>query len=163
MATQQNIAGKKMIIMEKNRNISFGELIKRLRKERDVSLYDVERETGVSASYINRLERENRDNPSMEYVSRLSRYYGIPITIIQDLFPGAFRDEEDDYGSLGELVMKNEFFFANDKATIDVKLSLQKIIKVIEDSVASKQSLRTLEANLLEEVDKLKDKVNRFA
>lgn len=163
MATQQNIAGKKMIIMEKNSNISFGELIKRLRKERDVSLYDVERETGVSASYINRLERENRDNPSMEYVSRLSRYYGIPITVIQEFFPGAFNEVTSECEPLDELIMKSEVFFANGKATIDVKLSLKKIVKLLEDSIASEKPIRSLEANLLEEVDKLKNKVNRSA
>lgn len=149
--------------MEKNSNISFGEMIKQLRKERDVSLYEVERETGVSASYINRLERENRDNPSMEYVSRLSRYYGIPITVIQEFFPGAFNETTSEYVALNELIMKNNFFFANSKATIDVKLSLQKIVKLLEDSIATEKPIRSVEANLLDEIDKLKNKVNRSA
>ncbi|MEG0774367.1 helix-turn-helix transcriptional regulator [Clostridium sp.] len=150
--------------MEKNSNIkSFGELIRDLRKQREVSLYDVERETGISASYINRIERENRENPSMEYVSRLSRYFGIPITIIQDLFPGAYKGEANDCVSLDKLILKNEVYFANIKATIDVKLSLQKIVWILEDNIASEQTTRTMEANLLQEVDRLRIKVNKSA
>lgn len=66
---------------EKNR---LGEFLLNERKKRNLSLKDVENATEISASYINRLEKGNRNNPSMYVLEKLSSFYEInPVKVIE--------------------------------------------------------------------------------
>ena len=53
-------------------NPNFGSMIKYLREKQGLSLKEVESMTGISASYINRLERGERENPSFTMIEQLS-------------------------------------------------------------------------------------------
>jgi len=62
----------------------LGEFLVGVRRERKLSLKDVENATEISASYINRLEKGNRNNPSMYTLEKLSSFYGIsPIKVME--------------------------------------------------------------------------------
>ncbi|SCN26039.1 anaerobic benzoate catabolism transcriptional regulator [Clostridium sp. N3C] len=144
-----------------NSNSKLGEFLNNKRILKGVSLKDVEHATGISASYINRLEKGNRMNPSMEYILRLCRYFEIPISTIIKFFPET--SEENNCDNVNNLLINNQIFFANEKASDDVKVSLQRIFKILEENIVAKQPKSILYAQLIEEVDNLIDEVNKSA
>lgn len=52
---------------------SFGEILKRERTNHDLSLRQLSEISNIEASYINRLEKGNRDNPGFSTVCALSK------------------------------------------------------------------------------------------
>ena len=56
---------------------TFGEYIKRIRKDRGMTIREVARKTGISNSYLSQLERGKRGLPSHEFIVRLSGAYGV--------------------------------------------------------------------------------------
>lgn len=54
-------------------NVSFGEILKRERTNQDLSLRQLSEISNIEASYINRLEKGNRDNPGFSTVCALSK------------------------------------------------------------------------------------------
>lgn len=143
--------------MKEEQNISkFGEVIKAIRTMRDVSLYDVEKAIGISPAYISRLERGTRDNPSILYVAKISNYYGISIDVIKDCFPGFSEEEKDKLVQLEEVILKQNFIFANKKSDINIKLKLIKIINLINACIISDNTEKDRESEILQEVDSLR-------
>lgn len=59
--------------------VGFGEKIKSIRNDKGVSLDVISAETGITKSYLSRLERGQRLNPSFLVVYILCDYYDIPI------------------------------------------------------------------------------------
>lgn len=65
-------------------NYKLGEFLKEQRQAKGLSLKEVEDEIEISASYLNRLEKGNRQNPSIFILEKLSKFYGIdPKDIMQ--------------------------------------------------------------------------------
>lgn len=143
--------------MKEEQNISkFGEVIKAIRTMQDISLYDVEKAIGISPAYISRLERGDRRNPSIDCVAKISNYYGISIDVIKDCFPGFSEEEEDKLVQLEDVILKQNFIFANEKANINIKLKLIKIINLINVYITSDKAEKDKEAEILQEVDSLR-------
>lgn len=139
---------------------TFGELIKCLRKERGVSLYDLEKEVQISPGYISRLERGSRLNPTMVIIGRLSKFFDFKLSSIEELFPEFQPSSVNDMVTLDKLIFNSDFMFPlGVRANLDVKLSLQKIVKYIQEYVIGENDLRGEEALLLQEIDKLKVKI----
>ncbi|MGG1017349.1 helix-turn-helix transcriptional regulator [Bacillus subtilis] len=65
------------------RNKSLGENIRRLRKEKKLTLTDVSSSIGISHSYLSRIER-NLQKPSLDVIENLSAHLNVPKS---DLFP----------------------------------------------------------------------------
>ncbi|HEY8890202.1 MAG TPA: helix-turn-helix transcriptional regulator [Clostridium sp.] len=137
----------------------FGKLLKEMRLSKGVSMHDMEKDLQISPAYLSRLERGNRRNPTMYIVGKLSKYFDIPITDIQEMFPEFFQTSSSDVVTLDKLILKGDFIFANIKANIDVKLSLQEIVKCIELYVEEDDDSRVKEAKLLQQIDKLRENV----
>ncbi|MCB2299865.1 helix-turn-helix domain-containing protein [Clostridium tagluense] len=138
---------------------TFGELIKALRMSRGLSLYDLEREVEISPAYISRLERGSRRNPTMEIVGRLSSFFDISLSTIEELFPEVFKlNDSTDIDTLNKLIMKSDFIFAGSRVNIDIKLALQEIIESLEEYIVGKE-FRSQEATILQKIDKLKERV----
>lgn len=57
-----------MLIMSNVQEFEFGAIIKRERKNKEMSLSKLSEESTIEASYINRLEKGNRDNPGFKTV-----------------------------------------------------------------------------------------------
>ncbi len=55
----------------------FGKYIKDLREDRQLSLRQVESETGISNSYLSQIERGDRDIPNSKILVKLVDLYGI--------------------------------------------------------------------------------------
>ncbi len=56
---------------------SLGKFLLRIRKERKLTLRDVEREIGISNAYLSQLETEKIEQPSPKILHKLSNLYGI--------------------------------------------------------------------------------------
>lgn len=55
----------------------FGKYIKELRVDRELSLRQVEAETGISNSYLSQIERGERGIPNSKIIVRLAELYGV--------------------------------------------------------------------------------------
>ncbi|WP_445489838.1 helix-turn-helix domain-containing protein [Niallia sp. 03133] len=63
----------------------FGAFILKLRLKKSWSLCDLEKETGITASYLNRLERGERKNPTIMVVNALASAYNVELKTMVDL------------------------------------------------------------------------------
>lgn len=57
----------------------FGEILKELRKERNMTLRDVEVSTGISNSYLSQIERGYRGIPTIKFLRRLAEVYHVSV------------------------------------------------------------------------------------
>lgn len=75
----------------------FGEFLLKCRLKKGCSLYEVEQQTGITRSYIHRLEQGKRKNPTMRLVHSLAVLYSVQVTTLLDLLlldQGGEQDEE---------------------------------------------------------------------
>lgn len=60
----------------------IGDIIRKKRKERGMSLSELSRVTGVSKSYLSYIERGMKRNPSIDVIKRIFQSLNLPITTI---------------------------------------------------------------------------------
>ncbi|MDG5788762.1 helix-turn-helix transcriptional regulator [Evansella sp. AB-P1] len=72
----------------------IGDIIRKKRKERGISLSELSRMTGVSKSYLSYIERGMKKNPSIDVIKRIFHSLNLPITILntQEEKPSTFED-----------------------------------------------------------------------
>lgn len=70
---------KGTIAISANSKRSFGEILHYARKSRGMTIKQLESRSGVSASFISRIENDN-GNPSVEIVGKLAEALGIPVS-----------------------------------------------------------------------------------
>lgn len=75
----------------------LGEELRRLRKERDLTLGEVAKGIGITLQYMSLLEKGERKSVSFEIMTNISRFYGVPL----DYF-AVFIDEEKEVKPLTE-------------------------------------------------------------
>jgi len=63
---------------------NFGEFLKKLREDRKMSLYDVEREVKISNAYLSQVERGIRNTPSLKQLAKLAKAYGVPLSVLTE-------------------------------------------------------------------------------
>jgi len=56
---------------------NFGHVIQMLRSEKKMSIHDLAKQTGISASYIARIESGERKNPSYAILEQLALGLGV--------------------------------------------------------------------------------------
>lgn len=143
-----------------NQGKNFGEILKEFRESKGLSMYDLEKAVGISPAYVSRLETKNRDNISMYYFAKLAKYLKIPASVILELYPDSFiENDSKSISTLDELIIKNNFIFAERESNIDIKLSLQKVIQELEKHIVS--NTRDSESKLLREIDRLKERFSK--
>lgn len=108
---------------------NFGIMLKHYRKMKNLSLKKLEEISGVSASYVNRLERGERKSPSIKKILQLAEALEIPnsvlaATIIQE--PRAH-----DKIALSELLIKHEYLLNGEELSREAKENLLKIVEHI--------------------------------
>ncbi|OOM05678.1 helix-turn-helix domain-containing protein [Clostridium saccharobutylicum] len=138
-----------------NEKVKIGDVLKKYREEKGVSLAIVEAETGVSRSYINRLERSSRSNPTLESVSRLVKYFGIPFSTIEEIC-GCSIEEEDSIQNLDYLLLNEKYLFANIIADINLKIALRNFVTELENYCTVANITRKEESKLLDKADILR-------
>jgi XRE family transcriptional regulator of biofilm formation len=60
----------------------IGDYIRKIRLERNISIAELSKRTGVSKSYLSNLERNNQKNPGIEVIKKISSVLDIPPTIM---------------------------------------------------------------------------------
>lgn len=61
---------------------NFGDFLRKVRKERKMSLREVERKVKISNAYLSQLERGDRSIPTINLLTRLASVYGLDIDVL---------------------------------------------------------------------------------
>ena len=107
---------------------NFGIMLKHYRKLKNLSLKQLEEISGVSASYVNRLERGERKSPSITKILQLAEALEIPnsilvATIIQE-------PRKNEKISLSELLIKHDYFLNGEEELS--RQARERLLKIIE-------------------------------
>lgn len=65
--------------MSKEISVEFGQVVKRLREKKGLSYHQLAAKTGISASYLLRLENGDRRSPSLKVAFSLANFLGMSI------------------------------------------------------------------------------------
>lgn len=144
--------------MQNKSNGSLGQFIKKLREERGVSLGEMEEKTGLSRSYINRLENSTRENPTLDSISRLVKYFGIPFSTMQE-FCDCGNSVEGQVQNLDFILMNDRYLFANIEVDINFRMVLRDLVKELENYCTKASVSRQEEAKLLDLAVLLREKL----
>ena len=150
--------------------INFSKLIKDKRKEMGLTLSYLEEVTGISSSYISRIENEINKTPSLEHGLKLSQALDIPIEQLKACYGIVSSNPMNVINQKDNLLIKMaegelKSIASNDS---DYKKSLEKIISICEklrkniiSIVAEKESLcyivkiKLYDENLIRIISKL--------
>jgi transcriptional regulator with XRE-family HTH domain len=77
---------------------NFGGELRRLRKQRGLTLNEVSELSGITTQYMSMLEKGVRKSVSFEIMSRISKFYGVPL----DYFT-KFLSEEEEVEALNDI------------------------------------------------------------
>lgn len=106
---------------------NFGTIIKFSRENKNLSLKELEDKTGISASYINRLENGERQAPSIPIASELADALDLDLAMLLD----ACNSKSDDIKSIAELLLTNDFTISGKVLGKEAKEILISIIEKI--------------------------------
>jgi transcriptional regulator with XRE-family HTH domain len=109
----------------------FGKYILHLREAKDYSLKDVERITGVSQSYINRIEKGERKAPSYPIIEKLAQAYNVNISELLSI-AGIATDETNVQG-LAQLIYSNNFTINGKMTSTKKKEVLVELIEKMDE------------------------------
>lgn len=121
--------------MRENRlmNVNFGSYIKELRKNLCLSLKMVEQITGISASYLNRIENGSRKCVSLPIIESLAYSYNrSPLELVEVALNYSY--SEDNLPLFQTVIYNNEFIISGKRCSKDTKDSLMGLIKTIVQS-----------------------------
>jgi transcriptional regulator with XRE-family HTH domain len=142
----------------KNNKEDLGPFIKRLRLQRGVTLSEIHDSTGLSASYINRIENKSRKNPSLDSISKLVKYFEIPFSAMEE-FCDCSNGLEGEAKNLDFILLNQSYLFANLEADIDFKMILRDLIKELENYSTKASITRQDEAKIIDIAVILREKL----
>lgn len=110
---------------------SFGEYLKELRKEKGLTLRDVESESKISNAYLSQIERGKRGIPTVKVLGKLSKVYGVGLGHLLEkadtnILPGE--------GSILEMPPTKDSLYvsrAYDKLSKENKVVLEKFLQYL--------------------------------
>ncbi|GMA64161.1 helix-turn-helix transcriptional regulator [Alicyclobacillus fastidiosus] len=109
---------------------SVGARIRHLRKQLNLSLKDLERLTGVSPSYINRLENNTRKAPSVPIIYKLAPVLGVSPQELMEMSEAEQREKD-----VIELILTHHYTLCNGiQATQAMKDSLAELLQTVMSS-----------------------------
>lgn len=155
----KNKLKRKTRLMENriNRSLSgeFADYVKKLRKDQGFSLKDVERMTGISVSYVNRIEKGERKAPSYPIIEKLARAYGVPVGDLLHI-AGVANDESNVQG-VAQLIYSNPFTINGSMTSTKQKEAIVELLETM-DSVEWNDETKHLDTiNLINLISKFKN------
>lgn len=111
-------------------NPEFGKRIRELREEQKMSLKDLEFVSGVTSSYIHRIENGLR-KPSVEKIEKLADALHADFKELLDLLNIGFILEENKEEELLDIIKRNSFVINGEKLSKEKNQILEKIIEAI--------------------------------
>lgn len=145
-----------MVGNDKQNPNDFGFLVRYYREKKGYSLYYVSIITGISPSYINRLETGQRKNPGLAVIKKLVKALDIPIEKLVGVIELDEEQETDDIETISEVLTYNEYTINGEEARPEVKTALVDIIESILDFCWSGQEKNAEMVEILTLIDKFK-------
>lgn len=147
---------------KKYEGLSLGEFLKKLRIDKGKTINDMQIETGISKSYLSKLENNTKDNPSLYTIGKLCKYFKVPIGVFFQNFSDYKTYPEDGIErEISELLVNEEYLFANTSTDIEFKLLFKNFITYIE-KISVKDISRAEEFKVLELLDEIRISLQRL-
>ncbi|UZT06174.1 helix-turn-helix transcriptional regulator [Clostridium sp. LQ25] len=90
--------------MQEKSNITLAQVLHILKEKKEVSLNQIQLETGVSKSYLSRLTNGSRDNPSLQILEKLADFFDTDVSsLLKDIV--IVNDEEDEQEGNQEIIV----------------------------------------------------------
>jgi len=140
-------------------NNGVGAFLKGLRLEKGVSLAEVEEETGISRSYICKLEKMVRENPSLYTLSKLTNYYGIDLNTIEEIYYKGAKQNSIQVQNLDMLILNANYNFVGIEASIELRVLIRNLILRLEEYSTKSSVTRSDEIVLLQAIDEIRNKM----
>lgn len=109
----------------------FGSIIKNRREELGLSLKKIEEETGISPSYINRIEKGQRKAPSYRIIEQLAKALDLPVNKLMQVAEVPVQDE---VSSIEELLLTSQFTVNGKRASKQSKEKMVEFIKRLNEA-----------------------------
>lgn len=144
----------------------FGSWIKQLRKAKGYSLKDLENASGVTASYIHRIETGSRKTPSIPVAESLATALGVSQDdFLRNLNILSSEPKKNDNFSLSELLAINNFTINGKRVDTEQKNAIINLLNNILSAEWTAESKFAEGMNLIQDIDKIKaslakDKIN---
>jgi transcriptional regulator with XRE-family HTH domain len=144
--------------MGNNDKQSMGEFLSCLRKQRGLTMEDVQKNTGISSSYICRIENASRDNITMDKIYKLSEYFGVEFSSFEQFCEGWTNKDRTEARELASLLLNERYKFAKIES-IENKTKIYNVIKQMEIYCTKEEIKREDNNRLMDLVDLLRDDV----
>jgi transcriptional regulator with XRE-family HTH domain len=132
----------------------FGKMLKKLREERGLSLSKLSEMTGISSSYINRLERSKKKSPAFPMLVALAEALNVDVWVLTG---SSLNTNKDGVMEVKELIFNHQIQHNEKLLTAEQKEILLEIIEFILDAEWSKESILSDLQEIGEMVSDLKD------
>jgi len=109
----------------------FGLIIKLRREQKGYSLKELKEMTGISESYLNRLELNERKNPSYPIMQNIAKALDFNIAELLEL---SNQNETDDVDEIIDVIVKSDFCINHIFATTQIK---DLIIKLFDKIISA--------------------------
>jgi transcriptional regulator with XRE-family HTH domain len=140
-------------------NQNFGAMVKYLRSKRNLSLREMREKTGISESYINRIENGSRECPSYPIIERLASALSVEPS---DLLEVSSNKKNSSVVPLEKLLFSSEFTVDGVKTfSSDAVDLLMILIDVVNDVIWEKETLISDIHAICGAVDDLKQELNK--
>lgn len=139
---------------ERSIDPKFSQVIKYRREEMKLSLSELSELTGISCSYLNRLEKGERKAPSFPIMQMIAKAMGMDISEVLNLASSS--ENEEIVPEIRELLLKSDFRVGDTFVTTEVK---ELLLKLVENIVSAEweDEIKFIEgAVILQTVDRLK-------
>ncbi len=140
----------------------FGWLLKHYRKLRNFTLKDLEDASGVSQSYIHRLESGKRTSPTLEKLLQLSKALRIPDSVLISTIIKTSAEDANEEGKatmLSDVLIQSQYYVGGRAISLEVKQLLIQIVEYIADAEWSPKSKMREMYELSELIDQLKEAI----
>jgi transcriptional regulator with XRE-family HTH domain len=142
--------------MERQVKGDFGTWLKSARKEKGYSLKELESRSGVTASYIHRIEKGARKTPSIPITEKLAVALGVPPKDLLAMLGHDVGDSSNEVPGLSELISLSQFNINGELVEQDEKDLIISIINTMLNEEWEEGDIWTKGSDLLKSVSRLK-------
>ena len=134
----------------------FGTWLKSARKQKGYSLKELENRSGVTSSYIHRIEKGARKTPSIPITEKLAVALGVPPRELLSMLGHDVGDDTKEVPSLTDLISLNQFNINGELVEQEEKDLLIRIIDTMMNEEWDESDIWTKGSELLKNVSRLK-------
>jgi HTH-type transcriptional regulator, competence development regulator len=116
---------------------NFGNYLKKLRLDRNLSLRDVEKKAKISNAYLSQVERGERSIPTLRILSRIAEAYGVDLSELAKKAEQEFSNKADNLDATPN--PEREFIYRGyDGLSDENKRNLHNYLKFLVDQERGK-------------------------